>query len=216
MTLSEVIALYGLDVILLTVANAALAELLKRTLLKNKPKIVTAIIYAAGTVMYIVYESIRMKNALFFIDNASSAIEHGLSVGTLTVLLCAAVDRFFDGGSGTSAEDTIALILKGWVKSGKANDCAKKIIELKASQSGDEFIDGAAELVAEYAADGDELKLVKRKVTRRDVPPDIKAVKMLLDGEAGVAELSDEELEERRQKLIEMLKEEGIDQKDSD
>ena len=73
-----------------------------------------------------------------------------------------------------------------------------------------------SEVVEEYAADGDELKLVKRKVTRRDVPPDIKAVKMLLDGEAGVAELSDEELEERRQKLIEMLKEEGIDQKDSD
>lgn len=73
-----------------------------------------------------------------------------------------------------------------------------------------------SEVVEEYAADGDELKLVKRKVTRRDVPPDIKAVKMLLDGEAGVAELSDEELEERRQKLIEMLKEEGIDRKDSD
>ena len=73
-----------------------------------------------------------------------------------------------------------------------------------------------SEVVEEYAADGDELKPVKRKVTRRDVPPDIKAVKMLLDGEAGVAELSDEELEERRQKLIEMLKEEGIDQKDSD
>ena len=73
-----------------------------------------------------------------------------------------------------------------------------------------------SEVVEEYAADGDELKLVKRKVTRSDVPPDIKAVKMLLDGEAGVAELSDEELEERRQKLIEMLKEEGIDKKDSD
>ena len=73
-----------------------------------------------------------------------------------------------------------------------------------------------SEVVEEYAADGDELKLVKRKVTRRDVPPDIKAVKMLLDGEVGVAELSDEELEERRQKLIEMLKEEGIDRKDTD
>ena len=73
-----------------------------------------------------------------------------------------------------------------------------------------------SEVVEEYAADGDELKLVKRKVTRRDVPPDIKAVKMLLDGEAGVAELSDEELEERRQKLIEMVKEEGIDRKDTD
>ena len=73
-----------------------------------------------------------------------------------------------------------------------------------------------SEVVEEYAADGDELKLVKRKVTRRDVPPDIKAVKMLLDGEAGVAELSDEELEERRQKLIEMLKEEGIDSQNQD
>ena len=73
-----------------------------------------------------------------------------------------------------------------------------------------------SEVVEEYAADGDELKLVKRKVTRRDVPPDIKAVKMLLDGEAGVAELSDEELEERRKKLIEMLKEEGIDSQNQD
>ena len=73
-----------------------------------------------------------------------------------------------------------------------------------------------SEVVEEYAADGDELKLVKRKVTRRDVPPDIKAVKMLLDGEAGVAELSDEELEERRQKLIEILKKEDINRKDTD
>ena len=53
-------------------------------------------------------------------------------------------------------------------------------------------------------ADG-ELKLVKRKVTRRDVPPDIKAVKMLLDGEADIGGMSDEELEERRKKLLAML-----------
>ena len=71
-----------------------------------------------------------------------------------------------------------------------------------------------SEIVEEYAADGDELKLVKRKVTKRDVPPDIKAVKMLLDGEASVEGLSDEELEERRKKLVEMLKEESVDGKD--
>lgn len=68
-----------------------------------------------------------------------------------------------------------------------------------------------SEVVEEYAVDGDGLKLVKRKVTKRDVPPDIKAVKMLLDGEAGAKEMSDEELEERRKKLIEMLKEETGD-----
>ena len=68
-----------------------------------------------------------------------------------------------------------------------------------------------SEIVEEYTVDEGELKLVKRKVTKRDVPPDIKAVKMLLDGEADASLMSDEELEERREKLIAMLKEEGID-----
>lgn len=66
-----------------------------------------------------------------------------------------------------------------------------------------------SEVVEEYTVDEGELKLVKRKVTRRDVPPDIKAVKMLLDGETDIDGMSDEELEERRKKLIAMLKEEG-------
>lgn len=67
----------------------------------------------------------------------------------------------------------------------------------------------ASEVVEEFSADNaGELKLVKRKVTRREVPPDIKAVKMLMDGE-GTSELSDEELLEEREKLIALLKEDG-------
>ena len=62
-----------------------------------------------------------------------------------------------------------------------------------------------SEVVEEYTMADGELKLVKRKVTRRDVPPDIKAVKMLLDGEADIGGMSDEELEERRKKLLAML-----------
>ena len=49
-----------------------------------------------------------------------------------------------------------------------------------------------------------ELKLVKKKITRREIPPDIKAVKLLLDGGE---ELTDEQLEAEKNKLIEMLKE---------
>lgn len=49
-----------------------------------------------------------------------------------------------------------------------------------------------------------ELKLVKKKVTKREIPPDIKAVKMLLEG----GEQTDEELEAERSRLLEMLKEE--------
>lgn len=56
----------------------------------------------------------------------------------------------------------------------------------------------------EFAVQDGELKLIKKKVTKREIPPDIKAVKLLLDGRE---ELSDEELEAERQKLMEMLKE---------
>ncbi|MGN0805812.1 MAG: hypothetical protein ACI4MC_02130 [Candidatus Coproplasma sp.] len=65
----------------------------------------------------------------------------------------------------------------------------------------------ASEIVEEFSADnGGELKLVKRKVTRREVPPDIKAVKMLMDGE-GATEVSDEELMAERERLMALLKE---------
>lgn len=55
-----------------------------------------------------------------------------------------------------------------------------------------------------------ELRLVKRKITKREIPPDIKAVKLLMDG-SGDEELTDEELEAEKQKLLGMLKESKID-----
>ena len=65
------------------------------------------------------------------------------------------------------------------------------------------------EIVEEFTVEDGELKLVKRKVTKREIPPDIKAVKMLLD-ETG-EEISDEALEEEKQKLLNMLKEKDYD-----
>lgn len=68
-----------------------------------------------------------------------------------------------------------------------------------------------SETVEEFAVQDGELKLVKRKVTRRDIPPDIKAVKMLLDGRRDENDLFDEELTAEREKLMKMLKEEDFD-----
>ncbi|MCH5148890.1 MAG: hypothetical protein J1G05_06005 [Clostridiales bacterium] len=65
------------------------------------------------------------------------------------------------------------------------------------------------EVVEEFTMEDGELRLVKRKVTKREIPPDIKAVKMLLD-ETG-EEVSDEALEEEKQKLLNMLKEKDYD-----
>ncbi|MDE7300688.1 MAG: hypothetical protein K2N47_00815 [Clostridia bacterium] len=64
----------------------------------------------------------------------------------------------------------------------------------------------ASETVEEFAVEDGELKLVKKKVTRRDIPPDIKAVKMLLEGD-GIEAMTDEELAAEREKLIKTLKE---------
>ena len=65
-----------------------------------------------------------------------------------------------------------------------------------------------AEITEEYTEANGELKLVKCKKTKKDVPPDLKAVQMLLGGgENGISALSDEELEAEKQRLLAQLQE---------
>ena len=67
-----------------------------------------------------------------------------------------------------------------------------------------------AEVTEEYAEVDGELKLTKRKRTKKDVPPDLKAVQMLLErcGGKGIEGLSDEELEEEKARLLALLQSE--------
>ena len=64
------------------------------------------------------------------------------------------------------------------------------------------------EVTEEYGVEDGELKLVKRKETRKDVPPDLKAVKILME-EKDYSALSDEELEREKRRLLAQLKEEN-------
>ena len=64
------------------------------------------------------------------------------------------------------------------------------------------------EVVEEYGFNEGEAVLLKRKVTKKIVPPDIQAAKMLLDAEVPLEQLSDEKLEEERQRLLRELQEE--------
>ena len=63
------------------------------------------------------------------------------------------------------------------------------------------------EVTEEYGVEDGELKLVKRKETKKDIPPDLKAVKLLMENK-DYSVLSDEELEAEKQKLLKQLKEE--------
>ena len=68
---------------------------------------------------------------------------------------------------------------------------------------------GASEVVEEFSVEDGELKLVKKKVTRRDIPPDIKAVKLLMD-DGNVGDMTDEQLEEEKQNLKKLLEEKNF------
>ncbi len=63
------------------------------------------------------------------------------------------------------------------------------------------------EVTEEYDVTDGELKLVKRRETKKDVPPDLKAVKLLIE-DKDYSCLTDEELEAEKQKLLRKLKEE--------
>ena len=60
----------------------------------------------------------------------------------------------------------------------------------------------AVETQEEYAVVDGELTLVKRKITRKDVPPDLSALKALL-GDEKTEEIDRDELERERAQLME-------------
>ena len=74
------------------------------------------------------------------------------------------------------------------------------------------------EVTEEYAEVDGKLKLTKRKKTKKDVPPDLKAVQLLLagDGEGGIADLSDEELESEKARLMALLQTESLAKADGE
>ena len=64
-----------------------------------------------------------------------------------------------------------------------------------------------SEITEEYAEVDGTLKLTKRKKTKKDIPPDLKAVQMLLEGRENgdMAGMTDEELEDERKRLLALL-----------
>ena len=63
-------------------------------------------------------------------------------------------------------------------------------------------------MTEEYAEVDGKLKLLKRKKTKKDIPPDLKAVQILLEKRGGgdVTGMTDEELEREKKRLLSLLK----------
>ena len=67
----------------------------------------------------------------------------------------------------------------------------------------------AEECVEEYGVSEGQLTLCKRKITVKEVPPDLSAVKMLMDLDKAnpYENMSEEELENEKNRLLQLLKE---------
>lgn len=65
------------------------------------------------------------------------------------------------------------------------------------------------EIIEEYGLSGDEFVLQKRKTSTKTYPSDLSALQMLLDRreDGDLSSLTDEELNEEKKKLLELLKE---------
>ena len=65
------------------------------------------------------------------------------------------------------------------------------------------------ESVLEYGMCDDELKLVKKKVSKKYYPPDLSAINLLITNNKSdeLQNLSDAELEEEKNKILNLLKE---------
>lgn len=62
----------------------------------------------------------------------------------------------------------------------------------------------AEEVVEEYAVVDGSLELVKKRITKKDVPPDISAAKLIMDS-GEISDLSDEQLEAEKNRLLKEL-----------
>jgi hypothetical protein len=66
-----------------------------------------------------------------------------------------------------------------------------------------------SESVEEYSGEEDSFRLLKKKITKKDIPPDVSALKVLLEYGGGkeISQMSDSELESEKLRLLKMLKE---------
>ena len=69
------------------------------------------------------------------------------------------------------------------------------------------------EVTEEYQEGDGEITLTKRKVIKKEVPPDLSALKILLEeiAEKPITEMSDEQLQAEKERLLTLLKKTSYD-----
>lgn len=122
---------YGVDVILLAAATAALTQVLKITLLKRaKKKIVTFLPFAIGVILYAAYAAVKNLSFFYLLDEYVGVLEHGISVGAVATLYYVLYEQFIrDKSDLSTSESVIATLIAGYIPEERVEEAAKAIAE---------------------------------------------------------------------------------------
>lgn len=149
---------YGLDVAALAFVTAVIAQVLKKTALKNVPnKLYTFLPFIIGALLYAAYESICRSDWLYCFHNFASVLEYGAIIGALSTCIYVLYEQFIRGNGKLSRQSVIESLLEGYVAEENAASAAALIAE--AIEGGaDESAEAVAQIIkdnAETASDGD-------------------------------------------------------------
>lgn len=122
---------YGIDVILLAGLTAILTQLFKKTLFcRAQKKIVTFLPFILGTVLYAVYIGINSNDFDYVLQEYTSILEHGISVGAAATLFYVMYEQFVRKNTEFSTtEKVIATLIESYVPKENLQKIAGEIAE---------------------------------------------------------------------------------------
>lgn len=126
----DLITFYGVDVVVLAIATAALTQLLKTTLLKKAPnKVYTFIPFLIGVILYAIYAAISRVSFCYIAENAAYILEQGIKVGAAATVIYVLYEQFVRGKVCASVpENAVAEIIQGYVAEGYEAAAAAEIL----------------------------------------------------------------------------------------
>lgn len=153
---------YGIDVILLALLTAVCVQIVKVTVFKRKKKkLLTFLPFLVGTAFYAIYAALKNWSLSYLLDEYTTILEHGISVGAVATLLYVLYEQFVREKSGLSTtQSVISTLIDGYVPTDNVENVAKLISEAIEKDVTGNGAKRAAEILAENSDEG---------VTERDI-----------------------------------------------
>ena len=144
---------YGIDISLLALLTVFLTQFLKKTLFKSaQKKIITFLPFMLGTIFYAVYAGLRNLSLLYVLNEYSSILEHGISVGAIATLYYIMYEQFVREKKATSqTEQVISALIEGYIPAESVERASKAIAEALARDVTGNGMTRAQEILAEYS-----------------------------------------------------------------